>query len=171
MHKASDGMRGDAQMTSWSGFAAAAPEFAEAGRRLLVGEDGVSIGFFASVDSALRPHLSPVCPIFCGDDLFLSAAARTPKARDLRERQSYVLHAFLGANDEEFQVAGAAREELSPDRRSAVHEAIPFPAFDKADPIFRLSIERSLWVYWENVGTPKTRPIRRAWQRSGERRE
>jgi hypothetical protein len=74
-----------------------------------------------------------------------------------------VLHAFLGANDEEFQVAGRAAEVLDETQRSAVHAAIPFAAFQRADPVFRLDVERALWVYWERVGQPDTRAVRRRW--------
>ncbi len=79
-----------------------------------------------------------------------------------------MLHAFLGADDEELQLAGRAEEVRTAEERAAVHAAIPFPAFDTADPVFRLSIERALWVYWERAGQPDTRAVRRRW-RSGAR--
>lgn len=155
--------------SSWAEFARAAPELAAAGRGRLVGSDGVAIGFLASVSARSRPHLSPVCPIFCGDDLYLSAGAHTPKAADLRASRAYALHAFLGANDEEFQIAGRATEVGDDAERARVHAAIPFAAFKRTDPIFRLDVERALWVYWENVGRPDTRAIRRRWPpRAGE---
>jgi hypothetical protein len=150
-------------VATWSEFDGAAPELGAAGRRLLVGADGVAIGFLASVGARGAPHLAPVCPIFCGADLYLSAGAHTPKAGDLRGSGRYVLHAFLAANDEEFQVAGRAGEVLDPAERAAVHAAIRFGAFKTTDPIFRLSIERALWVYWERVGQPDTRAVRRRW--------
>jgi len=151
-----------AGMASWAEFERAAPELAAAGRRLLVGDDGVAIAFLATSGSR-GPQLGPVCPIFCGDDLYLSASARTPKVGDLRGDGRYALHAFLGANDEELQVAGRAREVTAEKARAAVHEAIPFPAFQRDDPIFRFDIERALWVYWERVGQPDTRAVRRRW--------
>jgi hypothetical protein len=151
------------RVASWAEFDRAAPELGAAGRRLLVGADGVAIGFLASVGARGAPHLSPVCPIFCGADLHLSAGAHTPKVADLRGSGHYVLHALLAANDEEFQVAGHAVEVLDPAERAAVHAAIRFGAFKTSDPIFRLSIERALWVYWERVGQPDTQPIRRRW--------
>lgn len=151
-------------MPSWSEFESAAPDFAAAGRRLLVGADGVAIGLLATVGASGRPHLAPVCPIFCGGDLYVSAGAHTPKVADLRATGHYVLHAFLGANDEELQVAGAAREATSESERAAVHAAIPFQAFARTDPIFRLAIERALWVFWERVGQPDTVPVRRRWR-------
>ena len=48
--------------------------------------------------------------------------------------------------------------------REAVHAAIPFDAFDRDDPIFALEIERSMWCWWEHVGKPETRPVRRHWR-------
>lgn len=150
-------------MGSWSEFEASAPDFGAAARRLFVGADGVAIGFLASVGARGAPHLSPVCPIFAGEHVYLSAGAHTPKAADLRGSGAYVLHAFLAANDEEFQIAGRAAEVHEPAERSAVHAAIPFAAFKTTDPIFRLSIERALWVYWERAGQPDTKAVRRRW--------
>ena len=124
-------------MSSWADFERAASEFASAGRRLLVGSDGTAIAFLATVTTVAtaptRPRLCPVCPIFCGDDLYLSAATKT-KVRDLRDNGQYVLHAFLGENDEELQVAGRAVEVESEVERAAVHEAIPFAGFDRDHP-------------------------------------
>jgi hypothetical protein len=150
-------------MASWFDFEKIAPEFGAAGRRLFIGPDGVAIGFLASVSPTGASHLSPVCPIFCGVHLYVSAGAHTPKALDLRGSGVYVLHAFLAANDEEFQVAGRALEVHDSAERAAVHAAIPFAAFKTTDPIFRLSIERALWVYWERVGQPDTKAVRRRW--------
>jgi hypothetical protein len=148
---------------SFAAFAAAAPEFAAAARRLFVGADGVAIGFLATASAGGRPHLAPVCPVFCGDALYLVAVARSPKTADLRENGAYALHAFLGANDEELQLAGRAREVESDAERSAVHAAIPFGSFGRTDPIFRLDVERALWVHWERAGQPDTKAVRRRW--------
>jgi hypothetical protein len=150
-------------MPSWSELEVGAPDFGAAGRRLLVGPDGVAIGFLASVRAQGVPHLAPVCPIFCGRDLYVSAGAHTPKAGDLRDPGAYVLHAFLGAHDEEFQIAGRAHEVHDAGERAAVHAAIRFAAFGRADPIFRLSVERALWVSWERPGQPDTKAVRRRW--------
>jgi hypothetical protein len=149
--------------SSFAAFASAAPAFAAAARRLFVGADGVAIGFLATVSAAARPHLAPVCPVFCGDDLYLVAAAHSPKTADLRADGAFALHAFLGANDEEFQLAGRAREVTAAEERAAVHAAIPFASFRRDDPIFRLGVERALWVYWERAGQPDTKAVRRRW--------
>ena len=151
-------------MASWAEFERAAPDLAAAARRLMVGDDGVAIAFCATASDEGVPHVSPVCPIFCGDALHLSASAATPKVRDLRANGRFVLHAFLGAQDEELQLAGVAVEVTSDVERASVHDAIPFPAFERRDPIFRLSINRALRVRWENVGQPDTRPVRQRWR-------
>jgi hypothetical protein len=151
-------------MPSFAAFEAEAPDFASAARRLLVGSDGVAIGFLATASVGGRPHLAPVCPVFCADDLYLVAAARSPKTADLRATGDYVLHAFLGQNDEELQLAGRASEIGDAATRAAVHAAIPFAAFQKSDPIFRLDVERALWVHWERAGQPDTKSVRRRWR-------
>jgi hypothetical protein len=148
---------------SFAVFAVSAPDFAAAARRLFAGADGVAIGFLATVGADARPHLAPVCPVFCGDDLYVVAVALSPKAADLHANGAYVLHAFLGANDEELQLAGSAEEVMPAQERAAVHAAIRFASFDRADPIFRLGIERALWVYWERAGQPDTKAVRRCW--------
>ncbi len=148
----------------WREFETAQPDLATAGRQRLVGADGVAIAFLATVSTMGRPRMAPVCPIFCDADLYLSVGAHTPKANDLRRHGAYVLHAFLGDNDEEFQIAGFASEIADPQHRARVHSAIRFGAFKVADPIFQLDIDRALWVYWERVGQPDTKPIRRTFR-------
>lgn len=148
---------------NWSRFATEANEFAEAGQRLLSGEDGVSIGFLATTRSN-SPHLAPVCPFFYGDNLYLSATTNSPKARDLQDNGRYTLHAFLGSGDEEFQVSGHARLIADPGERATVHAAIPFASSNEADPLFELTVQSALWIFWENPGQADTRPIRKRWK-------
>ena len=151
-------------MQSWGDFESAAPEFATAARRLLIGPDDVAIGFLATASQGGTPHMAPVCPIFAGTNLYLSAASRTPKVRDLRANPRYSLHAFLGPNDEELQLLGSSYEVISETERDAVHKAIRFGSFDVEHPIFRLSIHAAVWVYWEKAGQPDTRAVRKRWQ-------
>ena len=151
-------------MPGFHAFEAAAPELAAAAHRLLVGADGVAIGFLATVGAGGLPHLSPVCPVFCGEDLFVVAGAATPKTADLRATGAFVLHAFLGANDEELQLAGRASEVLDAAERALVHASIHFASFDRSDPIFRIDVERALHVYWERPGQPDTKAVRRRWR-------
>jgi hypothetical protein len=143
----------------WRELARAAPDFAAAGERLLIKDNGVAIGFLATVHRAL--HLAPVCPIFCDGGVYLSVGATTPKRRDLDRDGRYVLHAFLAANDEEFRVTGRAALVAAEADRLRVQNAIRFGAFGRDDPIYRLDIENVMWGFWENAGLPGTRPVRR----------
>jgi hypothetical protein len=156
-------MAGPSRAASFAAFEAAAPELGAAARRLFVGADGVAIGFLATVSPRGRPHLAPVCPVFCGDDLFVVAASHSPRTADLRTNAAYALHAFLGRSDEELQLGGHAVEIEGAAERAAVHAAVPFAAFSRSDPIFRLDVERALWVYWERAGEPDTKAVRRRW--------
>jgi len=149
---------------NWSDFARVAPDFASAGRRLLTPDGNVSIGFLATIGDSL--HLAPVCPIFCDPAVYLSVGAPTPKRRDLDHDGRYVLHAFLGASDEEFRLAGRATCVLNASERDRVHRAIRFGAFERTDPVFVLDIESSMWGHWENAGRPGSRPVRRLWRAS-----
>lgn len=146
---------------NWDDFARAAPDFAAAGKRLLVKDNDVAIGFLATVHRRL--HLAPVCPIFCPPGIYLSAGGTTPKRSDLERDGRYVLHAFLGENDEEFRVSGRAALVTDEAERARVHAAIRFGAFNRADPIFRFDVDGAMWGHWENVGKPGTKPIRRVW--------
>ncbi len=148
---------------NWHEFEQESPEIAESGRRLLIGSDGVAIGFLATASDSGTPHLAPVCPVFCDGRLYLSAVTATPKVHDLRRNPRYSLHSFLGANDEEFQVRGLATEIESPSEREAVLSAIEFGSFDASHPIFHLAIARARWAYWEHAGEPNTRAVRRGW--------
>src|SRR4051812_7195707 len=114
---------------SWTQFRRAAPTFAAAGIRLLTQPDGVAIAFLATISERL--HLAPVCPIFCDDDIYLSVGRATPKRRDLDADARWVLHAFLGANDEEFRIEGLAARANDEAERDRVHRAIRFGAFDR----------------------------------------
>lgn len=151
---------------SWAELEREAPDLGAAARRLFVGSDGVAIGFLATAGADATPHLAPVCPIFCGEHLYVSAAAPSPNVADLRATGRYALHAFLGRDDEELQVSGEAREVADEEERAAVHAAIAFGAFDRRDPVFRLHLERALWVHWERPGQPGTKAVHRRW-RSG----
>ena len=146
---------------SWAQLLRSEPELAARGRRLLE-RAGVPMAFVATVSNRGEPRLAPVCPIFSGDEVYLSIGAHTPKACDLRQDGRYVLHAFLGDEDEEFQISGAAELVEAADEIRRVHESIAFPVYNAADPVFRLNVGRCLWSRWE---TPAERPSeRRVWR-------
>lgn len=150
---------------SWENFKRKSPELAKSGERLLKSDGTVAIGFLSTCSNN-RPHIAPVCPIFCETDIYICAAENSPKTKDLRRGGNYTLHAFLGKNDEEFQTSGKAREVSGEEEKASVHSSIPFASFDKSDPIFCLNIDRVLWAYWERVGQPDTIAIRKRWSES-----
>jgi hypothetical protein len=126
---------------SFAAFEAEAPDFAAAARRL-----------FSPAPTASRSASSRRW-----------ARGGGPRSSPQKIGQT---GAFLGKNDEELQLAGRASGVLDAGERARVHAAIPFAAFGRSDPIFRLGIERALWVFWERVGQPDTRPVRRRWSRA-----
>jgi len=150
---------GEAQSISFAALEAAAPAFGAAGRRLLEGE----VAFIATVSRAGNPRLAPFCPIFSGDHVYVSSGAKTAKRHDLQNDGRFVLHALLGRNDEEFQLAGRGVLVADAAERARVHADIRFQ-FDPGDPIFRLEIERALWGHWEKVGQPGTYPVRKRYR-------
>ncbi|MGE0621170.1 MAG: pyridoxamine 5'-phosphate oxidase family protein [Pseudomonadales bacterium] len=145
----------------WAAFESAAVDLAAIGRQLLYRHDGGEVGILATVDAHGHPRVAPVCPIFAGEGVYLSVVAHTPKARDLARNPSYALHAQVGADDLEFQIRGEARTVDDPGERIGVIEAIPFPSFDRNDPILELLIERALVVTWAERST---RRQKRIWQ-------
>lgn len=150
-------------MLNWHALALAEPELAQAGRRLL-GTDAVAIRFLATAGRDSRPHLSPVCPIFAAGRVYVSVPPATPKCRDLAAAGQYVLHAFLGPDNEEFAFSGRGIRVDDPDERAAVHAAIRFGSFDHSHPLFRLVIGSCHWTVWKAAGTPTTRKHVRRWR-------
>ena len=149
---------------SWSKFEVQAPEIAKAGKRLLVGKDGVSIGYLAT-SSYEVPKISPVCPVFSGDGIYLVVSKSTPKYRDLTINLNYSLHAFLGKSDEEFKITGKAFLLEDEATRISVQKDIPFGSFDENDPIFELYLDNALWAVWKDVGTENTNVARKYWRK------
>lgn len=142
-------------MLSWPQFKIASPEISALGEQLLYNPNAGEVAILATVDSVNRPWVAPFCPIFTDSGLYLLAAAHTPKAHHLQKNSAYSLHALLGADDLEFQVAGTARTVSSDEERSEVIAAIPLPSFDASDPIFELQIARALTVTWPEPGKKK----------------
>lgn len=142
---------------SWKTLGEMNPELQQKGLRLLV-RDGIAFAFLSTVGAAGQARISPVSPIFCDDDMYLSIGDHTPKARDLKIRKTYALHALLGTHDEEFQISGKVNLIVSRAERENVHEAIKFPAYNRDDPVFRLDVTRCLWSYWES---PAEKPSKR----------
>lgn len=138
----------------WSEFSRAAPDIAAIGRRLLYHPDRGEVAILATVDRSGTPRVAPVCPVFAGAGLYVLASAGTPKVPQLRRDPRYALHAQVGADDLEFQIAGRARLLTSTAERAEVLDAVPFDSFDPDDPIFELLIGSALAVTWPAPDSP-----------------
>ena len=136
----------------WSKFADREPGMARIGLRLLFNEKGGEVGILATVNKSGQANVSPVCPVFSNEGIYLLVGQGTPKKRHLRDNGSYALHAQVGADDLEFQIRGSVREVFGEHERERVIASIPFSSYDESDPIFELLIERALTVSWPRPG-------------------
>ncbi len=132
-------------MKRWS----AVPEDIRAvGESLLKRENQGEVALLGTINGRGDPALSPVCPIFADDAIFVLISKDTPKHQHLLANPRYALHAQVGADDLEFQISGDCRFIEDTGERGAVIDAIPFPDFDPSDPIVELLIEHALTVTW-----------------------
>ena len=148
-------------MASWSEFAAAEPELAQFGWELLREEQGYA--YLATVSGEGAPRVHPVIPFVADGRLVVSVHSASPKARDLRDRPSYMLHATVGDNDTEFAVRGAA-VEVPMHLRHATLESCEMNAVDLQDGqvLFELRIERVDAAIWDEGP-----PHRQTWHAAG----
>ncbi len=151
-------------MISWQEFRHLKPDWADAAQRLKLmsaaGHDG--IGFLATVSKKGRPRMAPVCPFSTMGNLHLSVAGQTVKSFDLKNDGRYVLHAFLGNSDEEFQISGRVRIVDDAREKTQVQRAITFQ-YNSDDMICELTLNRALWAYWIDPGQPGTRIVKQTW--------
>ena len=152
-------------MATWKEFAAAAPEMAALGRKLLSNEE-LQIGYLATVLKDGAPRVHPVCPVLAGDHIYLAIGPQSPKLRDLRRDGRYMLHAAPGPDDAEFNIRGRATEANDAGTHAEVEGAASAVGLNVKphEVLFRLDIEQAATTFWENVGQPNTRPIRRRWR-------
>ena len=157
-------------MADWSEFAAAAPEIAALGSDLRA---KFRLAFLATVRKDGSPRLHPVCPFILRGRLFIATNPKSPKRHDLRRDGRYVLHMLPGENDAEFQVRGQARPVEDEETKAMVLAEGPEAGVQpdgallnlKPDELlFEYDIEEAMMAYWENVGQPDTRPVRKFWR-------
>ena len=156
-------------MATWALFAQAAPEMATLGLKLLKKFPGEElrpeIAYLATVQEDGSPQLHPVCPVIAGEHLYVAIGPTSPKLRDLRGDGRYMIHALPGTDDAEFSVRGRATEANDPATRAEVVAAAAACGLNikEREIVFRFDIERADTTYWENVGQPDTRPVRKRW--------
>lgn len=109
-------------MERWQTLEQQAPEIAEKGRGLLY-QFNIGLGYLATqrADGGLRLH--PFCPVVTGGGVY-GLIIDSPKRRDLLRRKRYAIHAFGPEDrDDEFMLAGEARQVEDPATVAAVSEA------------------------------------------------
>jgi hypothetical protein len=155
-------------MATWREFAAAEPEMAALGSRLISNKT-FQVAYLATLrrDGAPRVHpVCPVCPVLAGDHVHLAIGPQSPKLHDLRRDGRYMLHAMPGKDDAEFNIRGRATEANDAATHAEVEQAASAVGLNVKpnEVIFRLDIEQAATTHWEHVGQPNTRPIRRRWR-------
>ena len=148
-------------MRSWNEFRQLAPEFAEAGARLL---ECSTLAFLATTGGDGRPRLHPFIPVVCGDDLVAFVNRDSPKHLDLDRRGYYAIHTLPGEEDEEFFIAGKAEAAFDIDARAKAASAMPYDDVDEHLVLYRFLIDRALWTTWEGFGTANIEPVHRNWR-------
>jgi len=94
-------------LLTWSQFASARPDLAEAGRGLLY-QFGVGLAFLSTVRPDGGPRLHPFCPLLAGEAL-VAHIIPSPKRDDLHRDGRYALHSFPAEHNEDaFYVTGRA---------------------------------------------------------------
>lgn len=151
-------------MVTWSQFAAAEPQLAAAARALLY-QFNVGLAFLATVRRDGAPRLHPVCPVLSNDHLFVLITAVSPKRHDLERDGRYALQTFPQPRpgSDEFYAAGTARLVVDLAIREAVYRDAKHMA-DRSEVLFELWIDRIMHTRWEDVLTPRMRPVRRTWR-------
>ena len=149
-------------MVTWKEFAAARPDLAEIGARLLYQYE-VGYAFLATIREDGGPRVHPVCPTIANGHLYIFIGDKSPKKVDLLRDQRYALHTFPPQQgDEEFYCTGHAQLINDPQLRAEVIAAYHRRPHD-TEPLFELKIDHVLHTTWENWATPKMRPVYTKW--------
>jgi hypothetical protein len=97
-------------MLSWGDFAAARPDLAGVGRRMLYEAGRIGLGFLATVRTDGGPRVHPVCPLLTDHGLF-AFIVPGPKRDDLHRDGRYALHSETFPpphHDDAYYVTGTA---------------------------------------------------------------
>jgi hypothetical protein len=117
-------------MTSWNGFATAAPELAATGRRLFE-RSGIGEAFLATVRGDAPPRVHPIYIAFVDGRLLAFLIVGSAKLADLEADGRYALHAHQDrAEPHEFLVRGRALAVTEPAIRAAAAAAWSFEVDD-----------------------------------------
>jgi hypothetical protein len=159
---ANDGSRAPVR---WGEFERAAPDIAQAGRRLLY-QYGLGLAFLATIRADGGPRLHPFCPILAEGGLW-GFIGPSPKCGDLRRDGRFAVHSFPPeAVDDEFSVQGVAREVADRDTVAAVRAAYTAPIQSEDESLFELLVERALLATYGP--RPSWPPVYSRWIASAE---
>jgi hypothetical protein len=150
-------------MMTWGEFAAARPDLAGAGERLIQ-QFGVGLGFLATVRKDGGPRVHPVCPVIGEGRLYLFVVATSPKRADLVRDGRYALHSYpVPQTDESFYCTGRAQLVTDPQIRAAALAAAKHHVQDD-EVLFELAVDSALHTTWTGWGTPAMRPHHERWR-------
>ena len=129
-------------MATWAEMAAAVPDVAAAGERLLR-RSGIGEALLATARDGGLLRINPVYAEIVDGRLLTFVQAGSAKRRDLESDDRYALHTHVDpAAPDEFAVRGRAREIADAGLRQ---HALAAWAFDgSAYPLFELDIEHAL---------------------------
>jgi Pyridoxamine 5'-phosphate oxidase len=147
-------------MLTWGEFSKRAPELAAIGQRLFADH---RLAYLATSRRDGSPRLHPITPVETATGMYVAVNHESPKRWDLQRDRRYVLHAPLGASDEEFVVSGEVRRISDPAIRMEISTAAGHTIHD-TDWLFEFLVETCLRGYWVNAGQPGTFPVRQHWQ-------
>ncbi len=132
-------------MATWKEFEAAAPQIAEAGKKLLY-QFGPGLAFLATVRKDGAPRLHPVCPTVFDGALY-ALVGPSHKRGDLRRDGRFALHTFPPVEvDDEFLVMGRARAVADRLREKQVRADLVGRGMKSSDDeeLFEFAIERAM---------------------------
>jgi hypothetical protein len=149
---------------TWAEFAAAAPEIASEGTRLIYAMGGGK-ALLATVRGDDPPRIHPITVAVVGERLYAFIIARSPKKLDLELDGRYALHAHMDqAAPNEFALRGRARLVDDPDERERVGADWAFEV-DDSYTLFEFSIENA--VLGARPTSDDWPPIYTSWRATG----
>ncbi len=129
-------------MVTWGDFAAAAPDLATEGRRLIYRTDTGEV-LLATVRGDEPPRIHPIYVAIVGERLY-AFILRGPKRVDLERDGRYAMHTHQDpAAPSEFSIRGRARLVTDAGERSTVAEAWYFEA-DDTYALFEFSVDGAI---------------------------
>ena len=149
---------------TWAEFAAAAPEIASEGTRLIYAMGGGK-ALLATVRGDDPPRIHPITVAIVGERLYAFIIARSPKKLDLELDGRYALHTHMDqAAPNEFALRGRARLVDAPDERERVGAGWAFEV-DDSYALFEFSIENA--VLGARATADDWPPIYTSWRATG----